>query len=94
MAEDKTLASELLQELKSNCKKWFIISLVELVIILLIVSSWFVCSYIVPSEDTTTTSEDYSISQDSEGNGNNNGYIKSGEVNDGKANDKSSEDDD
>lgn len=42
--ENKTLATELLHELKASAKRWFIIAIVELVIILGIVAGflWYI----------------------------------------------------
>lgn len=86
---EEKLALELLKEVKRNATKWFIISIVELAIILSIVATWFIVSYVVPVDDVTTK-EDYSISQDSGSDGTNNNYIKTGDIKDGKADDKSS----
>jgi hypothetical protein len=76
--EDK-LTLELLKEVKANAKKWFVIAIIELGVILAIIVSWFLMSYVIPAEDTTTTStESYDI--DSKDNGNAI-YNDSGKVN-------------
>ena len=74
--EDK-LTLELLKEVKANARKWFVIAIIELGVILAIIVSWFVMSYVIPVEDTTST-ESYDI--DSKDNGNAI-YNDSGKVN-------------
>ena len=45
--EDK-LTLELLKEVKANARKWFVIAIIELGVILTIVVSWFLMSYVIP----------------------------------------------
>ena len=84
--EDK-LTLELLKEVKANARKWFVIAIIELGVILAIIVSWFVMSYVIPVEDTTTTEQ---IEQDNtDGNNNyigNDGDINNGETKDNKDN--------
>lgn len=61
--ENQTLATEMLKELKHNMKRWFIVSIVELVIIIGIVSL-FVWYLTIPIEEETIT---YSQDADTEG---------------------------
>ena len=56
MDENKTLATELLHEVKASAKRWFIIAIVELCVILAIVAGFF--WYI------TLPVEEYTIEQD------------------------------
>lgn len=49
--EQETLATELLRQIKSNSRRWFIIAMVELGIIAILVACWF----IVPTETYTET---------------------------------------
>lgn len=66
--ENKTLATELLHELKASVKRWFIIAIVELVIILGIVTGflWYIS---LPVEEGTV------ITQDTENNSGDNQVI-------------------
>ncbi len=63
MDKQETLATELLHELKANSKRWFIISIIELVIILTI-TGLFVWYIYQPIEETTI---EYSQDADTEG---------------------------
>ena len=81
--EDK-LTLELLKEVKANAKKWFAIAIIELGIILTIVVSWFLMSYVIPVEDTTTSTEQ--IEQDNS-NGANNYIGNDGDINNGETKD-------
>jgi hypothetical protein len=63
MDKQETLATELLHELKANSKRWFIISIIELVIILTI-TGLFVWYIYQPIEETTV---EYSQDADTEG---------------------------
>ena len=63
MDKQETLATELLHELKANSKRWFIISIIELVIILAI-TGLFVWYIYQPIEETTI---EYSQDADTEG---------------------------
>lgn len=77
--EDK-LTLELLKEVKANAKKWFVIAIIELGVILTIIVSWFLMSYVIPVEDTTTTEQ---IEQDNT-DGNNNYIGNDGDINNGE----------
>lgn len=76
--EDK-LTLELLKEVKANARKWFVIAIIELGVILTIIVSWFVMSYVIPVEDTTTTE----VEQQGD-NGNNNYIGNDGDINNGE----------
>ena len=76
--EDK-LTLELLKEVKANAKKWFVIAIIELGVILTIIVSWFLMSYVIPVEDTTTTE----VEQQGD-NGNNNYIGNDGDINNGE----------
>ena len=56
MDENKTLATELLHEVKASAKRWFIIAIVELCVILAIVAGflWYIT---LPVEEWTETIE-------------------------------------
>lgn len=56
--ENKTLATELLHEVKASAKRWFIIAIVELCVILAIVAGflWYI----------TLPVEEYTIEQDAD----------------------------
>ena len=79
--EDK-LTLELLKEVKANAKKWFVIAIIELAVILTIIVSWFLMSYVIPAEDVTTTSTEQ-IEQDNS-NGANNYIGNDGDINNGE----------
>ena len=51
---EMTLATELLKEIQTSAKRWFIIAMAELVAIVILVIMLFV----VPTEETTTTWQD------------------------------------
>lgn len=78
--EDK-LTLELLKEVKANAKKWFVIAIIELGVILTIIVSWFVMSYVIPVEEVTTSTEQ--IEQDNS-DGNNNYIGNDGDINNGE----------
>lgn len=80
--EDK-LTLELLKEVKANAKKWFVIAIIELGVILAIIVSWFLMSYVIPVEDTTSTEQ---IEQDNS-NGANNYIGNDGDINNGETKD-------
>lgn len=61
--ENESLATEMLRELKANSKRWFIISIIELVIIVSIVGI-FIWYLNTPEEETITT---YSQEADTDG---------------------------
>ena len=50
--EEKSLATEMLQELKASNKRWFIIAIVELIIIVSMVIGYFVYESQFTYEDT------------------------------------------
>ena len=56
--EGITLATEMMQELKRNSKRWFIVSIIELIVIIAI-TTMFVWYLYIPEEeiDETTTYE-------------------------------------
>ena len=54
MKEEESLATEMLRELKANSKRWFIISIVELVLLLFTITL-FIAYLNTPVEDTETT---------------------------------------
>lgn len=64
--ENETLAMEMLKELKSNAKRWFIIAVIELVIIISTVGI-FILYLNTPEEET----EEVSYSQDADTDGSN-----------------------
>lgn len=64
---NENLATEMLTELKSNAKRWFIIAMIELGLILGIVGG-FLWYNSLPVNDTTSTE----VTQDAEDSGNNN----------------------
>lgn len=62
--ENETLATELLHMLKTSAKRWFIISMVELIIIALLLIFLFV----IPVETYTETEYQQEITDINEGN--------------------------
>lgn len=62
--ENETLATELLHMLKTSAKRWFIISMVELIIIALLLIFLFV----IPVETYTETEYQQEITDIDEGN--------------------------
>lgn len=65
--DNETFATEMLRELKANAKRWFIIAMVELALILGVVGG-FLWYNSLPVEDTTSTE----VTQDAEDSGHNN----------------------
>lgn len=63
--EEKTLATEMLAELKENSKRWFRVSVIELCIILLIIAM-FIGYLTMPVEEETETIT-YTQDADTEG---------------------------
>ena len=63
--EDNTLAMELLHQLKSNTRKWFIAFIIVLIMFFASNIAWLY-AWNLPTENTTTTTYD----TDSEDNGN------------------------
>lgn len=55
--ENESLATELLHELRASAKRWFIIAIVELVIIIGIVAGflWYIS---LPTEEVSYTTQD------------------------------------
>ena len=64
---EENLATEMLRELKANSKRWFIISIIELVLLLFTITI-FIAYLNTPVEDTTET---ISYSQDADTQGEN-----------------------
>jgi uncharacterized membrane protein (DUF485 family) len=66
MKEEK-LAMEMLAELKSNAKRWFIVSVIELLIILIItgIFVWYINQPIEQTTEETTT--EYTQDADTQG---------------------------
>lgn len=65
MKEEESLATEMLRELKANSKRWFIISIVELVLLLFTITL-FIAYLNTPVEDTTETTN-YTQEADTQG---------------------------
>ena len=65
MKEEESLATEMLRELKANSKRWFIISIVELVLLLFTITL-FIAYLNTPIEDTTETTN-YTQEADTQG---------------------------
>ena len=65
MKEEESLATEMLRELKANSKRWFIISIVELVLLLFTIIL-FIAYLNTPVEDTTETTN-YTQEADTQG---------------------------
>ena len=62
---EESLATEMLRELKANSKRWFIISIIELVLLLFTITI-FIAYLNTPVEDTTETTT-YSQDADTQG---------------------------
>ena len=65
MKEEESLATEMLRELKAKSKRWFIISIVELVLLLFTITL-FIAYLNTPIEDTTETTN-YTQEADTQG---------------------------
>lgn len=63
---DESFATEMLRELKSNSKRWFLIAVIELGIILSM-AGLFVWYLNVPTEEVTETTTSYTQDADTEG---------------------------
>ena len=65
--EKESLALEILKEVKANCKRWFIIAIIELVLLVGSNIAWLVyqSQYETLSDETTT---EYSQEADTDGN--------------------------
>ena len=76
--DNEKLATELLHEIKASAKRWFIIAIIELCIIVAVISGflWYI-SLPVESEDVTTVEND-------DGNANYIGGNVNGVLNNGK----------
>lgn len=68
MMEKESLALEILKEVKANCRRWFIIAIIELVLLVGSNIAWLVyqSQYETVSDETTTE-----YSQEADTNGNN-----------------------
>lgn len=60
--EKESLALEILKEVKANCKRWFIIAIVELVLLVGSNIAWLV--YQSQYEDVTTTTDEVQTIED------------------------------
>lgn len=63
--EEKTLATEMLQELKENSKRWFRVAIIELGIIILIVAMFI--GYLNTPEEEEIITTSYEQEADTEG---------------------------
>ena len=70
MMEKDSLALEMLRELKSNAKRWFIIAIVELVLLVGSNVTWLV--YQSQYEDVTTTTDEAQTMEDIDNSANSN----------------------
>ena len=68
MMEEKTLATEMLHELKLNMRRWFIIAIIELVILVASNIGWLIYE---SQYEEITTEETTEYSQDANTNGDN-----------------------
>lgn len=68
--EEKTLALEILKEVKANCKRWFIIAIIELVLLVGSNVAWLV--YQSQYEDVTTTTDEVQTMEDIDNSANSN----------------------
>lgn len=66
--EEKTLATEMLHELKLNMRRWFIIAIIELVILVASNIGWLIYE---SQYEEITTEETTEYSQDANTNGDN-----------------------
>lgn len=73
MMEEKSLATEMLHELKAQSKRWFIIAIVELVLLVGSNVAWLV--YQSQYEDVTTTTDEVQTMEDID-NSNNSNYTQ------------------
>ena len=67
---EETLATEMLKELKAQSKRWFIISMVELVLLVGSNVTWLV--YQSQYEDVTTTTDEVQTMEDIDNSANSN----------------------
>lgn len=68
--EKESLALEILKEVKANCKRWFIIAIVELVLLVGSNIAWLV--YQSQYEDVTTTTDEVQTMEDIDNSANSN----------------------
>lgn len=78
--DKETLASELLHEIKSTSRRWFVLFIITLIILFATNLCWLY-AWNLPYEETTTT-----VTQDSGENGDNNYIGNDGDIN-GKTSD-------
>ena len=62
---NETLAMEMLRELKANAKRWFVISIIELVVILFTIGIFI--TYLNTPEEEVVEETSYSQDADTEG---------------------------
>ena len=70
MMEERTLATEMLHELKAQSKRWFIIAIVELVLLVGSNIGWLL--YESQYEDVTTTTDEVQTMEDIDNSANSN----------------------
>lgn len=68
--EERNLATEMLHELKAQSKRWFIIAIVELVLLVGSNISWLI--YQSQYEDVTTTTDEVQTMEDIDNSANSN----------------------
>lgn len=68
--EKESLALEILKEVKANCKRWFIIAIIELVLLVGSNIGWLV--YQSQYEDVTTTTDEVQTMEDIDNSANSN----------------------
>ena len=68
--EDKTFAMEMLKELKTNAHRWFIIAIIELILLLSTNIAWLL--YNSQFEEITTTTDEVQTIEDIEASTNSN----------------------
>lgn len=83
MNED-TLALELLKQLKSHSKRWFIAFLIAICTFFVSNLAWLYAWNLPAEEKTESISTEYDVDQDSEDSGTNNFIGNDGEINNGK----------
>ena len=76
--EDTKLASEILKELKTNCKRNFILFIITLVLLFATNAIWLY-AWCLPVEETTSTVTT-TVDQDTDGAGSNNYIGEDGDV--------------
>lgn len=75
--EETKLASEILKELKTNCKRNFILFIITLVLLFATNAIWLY-AWCLPVEETVT------VEQDTDGQGANNYIGENGDINNGE----------